>query len=47
MKTYYIRIEGNEDNGFRPIICGYEYRQFKEVVASLEKRGIAYESWVD
>lgn len=47
MKTYYIKTNGNEDNGFQPIICGYGYAQYKEVVKSLKERKIPYVTWCE
>lgn len=46
-KIYYIRTEGNEDNGFQPIICGYGYRQYKEVIQQLKQDGKSYTTWVE
>lgn len=46
-KTYYIKTNGNEDNGFQPIICGYDYVQYKEVVASLRERKVPYVTWCE
>lgn len=47
MKIYYIRTEGTEDNGFQPIICGYDFWQYKEVVQSLRERKIPYTTWTE
>lgn len=47
MKTYYIRTDGNEDNCYQPIICGYAYSQFKEVIKSLKERNISFTTWCD
>lgn len=47
MKIYYIRTEGTENNGFQPIICGYDFWQYKEVVQSLRERKIPYTTWTE
>lgn len=47
MKTYYIKTNGNEDNGFQSIICGHDYTQYKEVVQSLRERKIPYVTWCE
>lgn len=45
MKIYYIKTNGTEDNGFQPVICGYCYAQYKEVIQSLKERNISYITW--
>ena len=47
MKIYYIKTNGTEDNGYQPIICGYDYTQYKEVIQSLRERKIPYTTWVE
>ena len=47
MKIYYIKTRGNEDNGYQPIVCGYCYSQYKEVIKSLKSRNISYTTWVE
>lgn len=46
-KTYYIKTNGNEDNGFQPIICGYGYTQYKEMIQMLKANGTPYTTWVE
>ena len=47
MKTYYIKTNGTEDNGFKPVICGYGYAQYREVIQSLKERNIPYITWCE
>ncbi len=44
MKIYYIHTFATEDQP--EMIIGYEYSQYKEVIAMLEASGRSYTTWV-
>ena len=46
-KTYFIRTNGSEDNGFRPVTAAYSYSQYKEIIDMLKENGKPYETWTD
>lgn len=46
-KTYFVRTNGSEDNGFRPVIAAYTYRQYKEIIDMLKENGTPYTTWTD
>lgn len=45
MKTYWIRVFAHED--MPETVCGFDYCQFKEVVAALKKRGLDFTTWTE
>ncbi len=44
MKTYYIHTFATEDQP--EMIVGYDYNQYKEVIAMLESSGRSYTTWI-
>ncbi len=45
MKVYYIKNYAKED--MPEMVCSYAYKQFLEVVKSLKRRGINFETWTE
>lgn len=47
MNIYHVKTQGNEDNGYNSIDCGYDYSQYKEVVQMLKENNTPYKVWIE
>lgn len=46
-KAYFVKTNGSEDNGFRPVIAAYTYSQYSEVIKMLKENDTPYTTWTD